>query len=92
MSSGAGELILLIVLANRTTSEVTRSESLTDGGHRDESFQCKIRYIQQQDLHLETFTVREALEFSALLRRSAIISKDGKLAYVHAVIKLLDME
>ena len=52
----------------------------------------KTGYVQQQDLHLQTSTVKEALEFSALLRQPAHVSREEKLAYVQEVIKLLDME
>lgn len=46
----------------------------------------------QQDLHLATSTVREALEFSALLRQPIEYSHDERLAYVDHVIDLLDMQ
>jgi ABC-type multidrug transport system ATPase subunit len=59
---------------------------------RDESFQRKTGYVQQQDLHLQTSTVREALNFSALLRQPAATPRKDKLAYVDEVIKLLEME
>ena len=65
---------------------------LVDGRPRDASFQRKTGYVQQQDLHLETSTVREALNFSALLRQPAHIPRAEKLAYVDDVIKLLDMQ
>jgi ABC-type multidrug transport system ATPase subunit len=64
---------------------------LVDGRQRDESFQRKTGYVQQQDLHLETSTVREALNFSALLRQPAHIPRKEKLLYVNEVIKLLEM-
>ena len=48
--------------------------------------------MQQQDLHLETTTVREALEFSAILRQSDKIPRTEKIAYVEEVIHLLEME
>lgn len=48
--------------------------------------------MQQQDLHLETSTVREALTFSAILRQSHKIPKAEKLAYVDEIIHLLEME
>ena len=63
-----------------------------DGHRRDVSFQRKTGYVQQQDIHLETTTVREALRFSALMRQSAEITQQEKLAYVEEVIELLDME
>lgn len=65
---------------------------LVDGRPRDASFQRKTGYVQQQDLHLSTSTVREALNFSALLRQPAHIKKSEKLDYVEEVIKLLEME
>lgn len=70
---------------------VITGEMLVDGRPRDESFQRKTGYVQQQDLHLATSTVREALSFSALLRQPAHITRHEKLAYVDEVIKLLDM-
>lgn len=58
----------------------------------DDSFQRKTGYVQQQDLHLPTATVRETLEFSALLRQPSRYSKQEKLAYVDEVINMLDMQ
>ncbi|KAJ9143354.1 ABC transporter CDR4 [Pleurostoma richardsiae] len=91
--SGAGKTTLLDCLADRRAGVgVITGEMLVDGKMRDESFQRKTGYAQQQDLHLESSTVREALEFSALLRQPASIPKDEKLAYVDEVIRLLDMQ
>ncbi|CRK28371.1 hypothetical protein BN1708_015224, partial [Verticillium longisporum] len=90
--SGAGKTTLLDCLADRTSMGVIIGEMLVDGYQRDTSFQRKTGYVQQQDLHLETTTVREALNFSALLRQPAHVPKAEKLAYVDEVIKLLDME
>ncbi|KAK6189322.1 hypothetical protein LQW54_013385 [Pestalotiopsis sp. IQ-011] len=90
--SGAGKTTLLDALASRITMGVITGEMLVDGRLRDNSFQRKTGYVQQQDLHLATTTVREALNFSALLRQPADVPKAEKLAYVDEVIKLLDME
>jgi ATP-binding cassette subfamily G (WHITE) protein 2 (PDR) len=89
--SGAGKTTLLDVLATRTTMGVISGEMLVDGNPRDDSFQRKTGYAQQQDLHLATSTVREALTFSALLRQPAHVSRQEKIDYVSEVIKLLDM-
>jgi len=62
-----------------------------NGQERDQSFQRKTGYVQQQDLHLHTSTVREALEFSALLRQPIYYTRKEKLDYVDKVISLLDM-
>lgn len=43
------------------------------------------------DIHDGTATVREALEFSALLRQPKHYSSAEKLAYVDTVINLLDL-
>ncbi|KAH6605927.1 hypothetical protein Trco_005080, partial [Trichoderma cornu-damae] len=90
--SGAGKTTLLDCLAERTSMGVITGEMLVDGQPRDASFQRKTGYVQQQDLHLQTTTVREALNFSALLRQPAHVPREEKLAYVDEVIKLLDMQ
>lgn len=90
--SGAGKTTLLDALATRVTMGVISGEVLVDGRQRDESFQRKTGYVQQQDLHLPTTTVREALNFSALLRQPARTPRSEKLAYVDEVLKLLEME
>ncbi|KAH8670380.1 ATP-binding cassette transporter [Tricladium varicosporioides] len=91
--SGAGKTTLLDCLADRRVGMgIITGDMLVDGKIRDESFQRKTGYAQQLDLHLETSTVREALEFSALLRQPARTPKQEKLAYVDEVINLLDMQ
>lgn len=90
--TGAGKTSLLDVLANRITTGVVTGDMLVDGHARDNSFQRKTGYVQQQDLHLETSTVREALAFSALLRQPASTPWKEKIAYAEEVIKMLGME
>ncbi|KAF4949226.1 hypothetical protein FSARC_13532 [Fusarium sarcochroum] len=90
--SGAGKTTLLDVLATRVTMGVVSGNTHIDGLSTDASFQHRVGYVQQQDLHLNTMTVREALEFSALLRQSAEISRQDKLKYVEHVIDMLDMQ
>jgi ABC-type multidrug transport system ATPase subunit len=46
----------------------------------------------QQDIHLHTSTVREALEFSALMRQPREYTDEEKIRYVDQVIGLLGME
>jgi len=70
---------------------VVTGQMLVDGRQRDTGFQRKTGYVQQQDLHLSTSTVREALEFSALLRQPHSVSRKEKLAYVDEVINVLEM-
>ncbi|KAL8651741.1 MAG: hypothetical protein Q9226_004578 [Calogaya cf. arnoldii] len=90
--TGAGKTTLLDVLANRITLGVVSGQILIDGRLRDTGFQRKTGYVQQQDLHLATSTVREALLFSAVLRQPEAISHAEKFAYVNEVITVLEME
>ena len=90
-ASGAGKTTLLDVLASRVTMGVVTGQMLVDGRQRDSGFQRKTGYVQQQDLHLSTTTVREALNFSALLRQPRTTPKKDKLDYVDEVIKVLEM-
>ncbi|KAL6229268.1 hypothetical protein BDW75DRAFT_249912 [Aspergillus navahoensis] len=90
--SGAGKTTLLDVLATRVTMGVVTGDVLVDGRPRDDSFQRKTGYVQQQDVHLPTSTVREALNFSALLRQPAHLSRKEKLDYVDEVLDLLGMQ
>lgn len=91
-TSGAGKTTLLDVLANRTNVGVVTGSMLVNGNPVDSSFQRKSGYCQQQDVHLPTSTVREALQFSAILRQPASLSKQEKLDYVEQVIAMLQMQ
>ena len=57
----------------------------------DVSFNRQIGYCQQMDIHDESSTIREAFEFSALLRQSYDTPKDEKLAYVETVLHTLGL-
>jgi ABC-type multidrug transport system ATPase subunit len=71
---------------------VVSGEALVDGRLRDISFQRKTGYAQQQDIHLETMTVREALRFNAILCQPARVSRKEKFTFVEDVIQVLGME
>ncbi|KAF2204557.1 ABC multidrug transporter-like protein [Delitschia confertaspora ATCC 74209] len=90
--SGAGKTTLLDTLAQRITMGVITGDMLVNGKPLDPSFQRSTGYVQQQDLHLETSTVREALQFSAMLRQPKSVSRKEKYDYVEEVIKMLNME
>ncbi|KAH9868944.1 hypothetical protein J1614_008021 [Plenodomus biglobosus] len=89
--SGAGKTTLLDVLAERTTMGVITGSMFVNGAPLDSAFQRSTGYVQQQDLHLETSTVREALRFSAVLRQPKHVSRQEKYNYVEEVIKMLNM-
>ncbi|EXJ74638.1 ATPase [Cladophialophora psammophila CBS 110553] len=90
--SGAGKTTLLDVLAQRTSTGIITGDMLVNGAPIDRSFQRKSGYVQQQDVHLATSTVREALRFSAALRQTRSVSLHDKYSHVEDVIKMLDME
>ncbi|KAM4066414.1 ABC-2 type transporter [Hirsutella rhossiliensis] len=88
--TGAGKTTLLDVLAHRGASGAASGQVYIDSHLRDASFQRKIGYVQQEDIHVPTSTVREALEFSALLRQTGSCAAK-KREYVDRVIDVLDM-
>ncbi|KAK0644699.1 ABC-2 type transporter-domain-containing protein [Cercophora newfieldiana] len=91
-ASGAGKTTLLDVLAQRTTVGVVTGDMLVNGKPFGADFQRQTGYVQQQDLHLDTATVRESLRFSAMLRRPKSVSTKEKHDFVEEVIKMLGME
>ncbi|KAJ9606104.1 hypothetical protein H2200_009065 [Cladophialophora chaetospira] len=90
--SGAGKTTLLDTLAQRISVGVITGDMLVNGQLLEASFQRNTGYVQQQDLHLETATVREALRFSALLRQPKSVPIQEKYAFVEDVIRMLGME
>ncbi|KAI9872985.1 MAG: hypothetical protein M1830_000972 [Pleopsidium flavum] len=83
---------LLNCLGGRGDVGIITGDMLVNGKFLDDSFQRKTGYVQQEDLHLETTTVREALRFSAMLRQPKSVSKKEKYGFVEDVIKMLNME
>ena len=89
--SGAGKTTLLNVLAQRTNVGVVHGDFAVNGRPLPRSFQADTGYCQQQDVHLAQQTVREALQFSALLRQPRETPKQERLNYVETVIDVLGM-
>ncbi|KAI9162747.1 ATPase [Paramyrothecium foliicola] len=90
-SSGAGKTTLLDVLAQRKTEGEIRGSILVDGRPLPVAFQRSAGYVEQLDVHEPLATVREALEFSALLRQSRDTPDAEKLRYVDTIIDLLEL-
>lgn len=70
------------VLANRKSIGVIGGSILIDGRPLGLDFQRSTAYVEQQDTHESTATVREALRFSAYLRQPAHVSREEKDRYV----------
>lgn len=90
-SSGAGKTTLMDVLAQRKTEGTIHGSILVDGRPLPVSFQRSAGYCEQLDVHEPFATVREALEFSALLRQPGATPREEKLRYVDTVIDLLEL-
>jgi len=90
-ASGAGKTTLISALSQTNSAGQVGGEVLFGGKATGKAYKKAIGFAQQMDLHDGTATVREALEFSALLRQSSIYTKSEKLAYVDRVLDLLDL-
>lgn len=90
-ASGAGKTTLLDVLAQRKTEGTIHGSVLVDGQPIPVSFQRSAGYVEQLDVHEPLATVREALEFSALLRQPRDVPTEEKLRYVDTIVDLLEL-
>lgn len=91
--SGAGKTTLLNALAQRLGSFGTATGTfLVDGSPLPISFQRSTGFAEQQDVHEPNQTVREALQFSALLRQPAETPVKEKYEYVEKILSLLEMQ
>lgn len=90
-ASGAGKTTLLNTLSQRQTTGVVTGEMFVDGRPLGPAFQRNTGFCLQGDLHDGTATIREALEFSAILRQGASVPRAEKLAYVDRIVDLLEL-
>ncbi|OJJ30431.1 hypothetical protein ASPWEDRAFT_121427 [Aspergillus wentii DTO 134E9] len=90
-ASGAGKTTLLNTLAQRINFGVVTGSFLVDGKPLPRSFQRATGFAEQMDIHEPTATVRESLQFSALLRQPKEVPLQEKYDYCEKVIDLLEM-
>eukprot|EP00644_Phytophthora_capsici_P015905 jgi/Phyca11/10412/fgenesh1_pm.PHYCAscaffold_49_\ len=91
-SSGAGKTTLMDVIAGRKTGGTIKGEILLNGYPATElAIRRCTGYCEQQDVHSEGATIREALTFSAFLRQDSSVSERAKLASVEECLDLLNM-
>ena len=91
-ASGAGKTTLLNTLAQRQRTGVVTGDMLVDGRPLSVDFQRGTGFCEQMDIHDGTATIREALEFSAILRQARETPRQEKIAYVDRIIELLELE
>lgn len=90
-ASGAGKTTLLNTLAQRQNMGVVTGDMLVDGRKLGVEFQRGTGFCEQMDLHDGTATIREALEFSAVLRQDRNIPREEKIMYVDKILELLEL-
>ena len=90
--SGAGKTTLLNVLAQRINFGTITGDMLVNGRPLDSSFKRRTGYVQQQDLHMAEFSVRESLKFAADLRQPKDVPQSEKYDYVEKIINCLGMD
>ena len=91
-ASGAGKTTLLNTLSQRMFMGVVSGEMLIDGKPLElNSFQRGTGYVQQGDLHDGYSTVREAVEFSAILRQPRETPREEVIDYVNQILDLLEL-
>ena len=91
-ASGAGKTTLLNTLAQRQKMGVVTGDMLVDGHTLASDFQRGTGFCEQMDIHDGTSTIREAFEFSAILRQARETPRHEKIEYVDRIINLLELE
>ncbi|OMP86934.1 Brefeldin A resistance protein [Diplodia seriata] len=82
---------LLNAISQRASIGVLTGSMFVDGAPVPRSFKRRTGFVHQQDVHLSSSTVREALRLVAYLRQPASVPHAAKDAYVEAVLQLLEM-
>ncbi|KAE8414536.1 ATP-binding cassette transporter [Aspergillus pseudocaelatus] len=90
--SGAGKTTLLDTLAQRIQIGRLSGGLYLNGQTLPASMGRRTGFVHQNDIHLASSTVREALQLSACLRRPATVSWDEKMGHVEMLIQLLEMD
>ncbi|KAJ5672194.1 ATP-binding cassette transporter [Penicillium longicatenatum] len=76
----------------RRETKLLSGELYLNGGSLPASMGRHAGFFHQNDSHLDSTTVREALQLSARLRRSEEVPLENKMGHVDMVIKLLEKE
>ncbi|TPX48807.1 hypothetical protein SeLEV6574_g01840 [Synchytrium endobioticum] len=84
--SGAGKTTLLNVLSGRARGGRATGDVRFNNEDVDAWWQSAVGYVQQQDLFFETLTVRETLQYAALLKLPDTMTHQQKMARVDKVV------
>ncbi|TPX37415.1 hypothetical protein SmJEL517_g00649 [Synchytrium microbalum] len=84
--SGAGKTTLLNVLSGRARGGHATGDVRFNNEPSDARWRSAVGYVQQEDIFFETLTVRETLQYAALLKLPDTMSKAQKMARVDKVV------
>ncbi|XP_054875894.1 broad substrate specificity ATP-binding cassette transporter ABCG2d [Poeciliopsis prolifica] len=87
--TGSGKSSFLDILAGRKDPLGLLGEVLIDGAPQPPNFKCLSGYVVQEDVVMETLTVRQNLSFSAALRLPASVPQREKEARVDRLLREL---
>jgi len=91
-SSGAGKTTLMDVIAGRKTVGYIDGDILVNGHPKDPlTFDKLTGYVEQQDIHIGTATVREALLFSAYMRLPVSVDQAAREKFCDEVMALVGL-
>ncbi|KAJ8569442.1 hypothetical protein ON010_g5819 [Phytophthora cinnamomi] len=92
-ATGAGKTTLMDVIAGRKTGGKARGRILLNGfPASDLAIRRCTGYCEQMDIHADSATIREALTFSAFLRRGSDVSYEKKYDSVVECLELLELD
>lgn len=89
---GAGKTTLLDVIAGRKSTGKIRGDLFLNGyPATDLALRRCAGYCDHVDIHADSATFREAMQFAAMLRQDAAISKIEKFVHVEECIDMLEL-
>jgi ATP-binding cassette subfamily G (WHITE) protein 2 (SNQ2) len=91
-ASGAGKTTLLETISGRKMTGKVEGSMLVDGCPLDGSFSRRTGFAMQADIHEPLSTVRECLQFSAVLRQENDRTREQRLEFAESIIELLELE
>ncbi|RHY36194.1 hypothetical protein DYB34_012636, partial [Aphanomyces astaci] len=91
-STGAGKTTLMDVIAGRKTTGTIEGDLFVNGHPLDRrTFTQVSGYCEQNDVHEETATIREAFHFSAALRLPSDTTEARRQSFVDDILDVLEL-
>lgn len=91
-ASGAGKTTLMDVLAFRKTTGAVRGRISINGVPASQGMVKRVSgYVEQEDVHLGEYTIRESILFSAKLRLDPSLSTQQRDAFVSEILEMLEL-